>query len=282
MADVVIQILRDPIPAPSAIAPDLNADIDEFFKRALERDREKRFQSARDLAAAFVALGGDRLSVDWQEAAPSLSLRSGQPRGENDPTAKLTSPDRTTAIREAPPRFGAAPNPKITMSDLPTAPRALLTPHRGSPGQFADDPGATPHTVSVEGTLAPVGRSAAPWHVLRGSRGKSAAIAAVVSFILAAVIVGNALIGRGRAQSSEAASAGPPAANVTAASSPIAAPSVAAPSTSSLSPELVSAAPVPSAPEVGAQPGARSGVGSRIHEPTGDCSEHRSRGPYAL
>lgn len=225
MADVVIQILRDPIPAPSAVARDLNADIDDFFKRALDRDREKRFQSARELAAAFVALGGDRLSVEWQEAAPSLAHGSGKPRGETDATVKMALLEKTTPLREAPPDVRVAPKPKVTLSDLPTVPRAQLPPPPSSPSPSADDLAAMPHAVSVVGALAPMGRSGALGRVLRGGRGAGAAITITVAFVLAVVVAGNALIRGGRTQSSDAAPAEMPAPIVNAASPPQAAPS---------------------------------------------------------
>ncbi|NUQ78394.1 MAG: serine/threonine protein kinase [Polyangiaceae bacterium] len=255
MADVVIQILRDPIPAPSAVAPDLNAEIDEFFKRALHRDREKRFQSAHELSTAFVALGGERLSIEWQEAASSLMPGSGMPRGEADhPTAKIAPLEKTTPLRRAPPDVRVAPKPIVTMSDLPTVPQAKLPPLPRSPSQSADDLATMPHAVSVAGKPAPMGRSGALGHVLRGTRRAGAAVAFTITFIMAAVVAANALIGGERAPSSEAAPAEKPAPIVNAASPPPqAAPSPealpAAPASASSSPEVVSTAPVPPAPE---------------------------------
>src|SRR5262249_45658929 len=52
---VLVAICMDPIPPPSQIAPDLGPDVDRFFARALARDPAQRFQSARELAEAFVA-----------------------------------------------------------------------------------------------------------------------------------------------------------------------------------------------------------------------------------
>ena len=49
LGDLVLQICVRDIPKPSQIAP-VPAGFDEWFARASERDQEKRFQSARDLA----------------------------------------------------------------------------------------------------------------------------------------------------------------------------------------------------------------------------------------
>ena len=57
---LVAQVLAEPIPPPSVAAPDLPRSLDAFFTRALARDPEARFQSARELRAAFeAAAAGD-------------------------------------------------------------------------------------------------------------------------------------------------------------------------------------------------------------------------------
>jgi serine/threonine-protein kinase len=244
MADVVIQILRDPIPAPSSIAPELSTDVDDFFKRVLERDREKRFQSARELAEAFIALGGDRLSVEWTEVAPSLLLHSGQPRSEIDPTAKLTQSDGATAVHGAPPGIAAPQNPKITLSDMPTAIRRPIAPPSGSTGTSLEEQESLPQTASLDGTLAPIGRSEASWHTFGGSRLRSAMIAGAVACLLAAVITTGALVA-GRWTGTGEAASGAPVLKMNAA------PSIAAPAISSPLPEAAPVNPVLPAAEVG-------------------------------
>jgi class 3 adenylate cyclase/tRNA A-37 threonylcarbamoyl transferase component Bud32 len=54
--ELLIQICTDPIPPPSKILPELGAELDRFFERALARDPSKRFGSARELAAAFAEI----------------------------------------------------------------------------------------------------------------------------------------------------------------------------------------------------------------------------------
>src|SRR5512142_1325992 len=61
LGDLVLQICVRDMPIPSHLAP-VPAGFDEWFAKAAERDPERRFQSARDLAAALrdVVGGGER------------------------------------------------------------------------------------------------------------------------------------------------------------------------------------------------------------------------------
>ncbi|WP_437730368.1 protein kinase domain-containing protein [Sorangium sp. So ce1335] len=56
---VLSRILVEPIPAATRIAPELPAELDAFFLRALARDRAQRFASAQEMVLAFVAAAGD-------------------------------------------------------------------------------------------------------------------------------------------------------------------------------------------------------------------------------
>ncbi|XYH93480.1 serine/threonine-protein kinase [Sorangium sp. So ce1128] len=56
---VLSRILVEPIPQATQLAPDLPAELDDFFLRALSRDRSQRFQSAQEMVLAFVAAAGD-------------------------------------------------------------------------------------------------------------------------------------------------------------------------------------------------------------------------------
>src|SRR5262249_24305809 len=53
---VLLNIRAGPLPVPSEVAPDLPKEIDSFFERAFERDRGKRFASARAMAAEFTSI----------------------------------------------------------------------------------------------------------------------------------------------------------------------------------------------------------------------------------
>ncbi len=53
---VLADVLSGTIPKPSEIVADLPPSIDAFFERALARDRNQRFSSAREMADAFAAI----------------------------------------------------------------------------------------------------------------------------------------------------------------------------------------------------------------------------------
>ena len=52
-------IATSPIPVPSDLRPDLPADFDAWFRKALERDPNRRFQSAKELSDALLRVDGE-------------------------------------------------------------------------------------------------------------------------------------------------------------------------------------------------------------------------------
>jgi hypothetical protein len=56
--DVLVRVCTEPVPLPSSLAPDLGPEVDRFFARALTRDPDGRFQSAKEMADALSALAG--------------------------------------------------------------------------------------------------------------------------------------------------------------------------------------------------------------------------------
>jgi serine/threonine-protein kinase len=58
LADVLLKVCSAPVPRLSEVAPDLPEALDDFFACALRRDPAHRYQSAMEMAEAFVALAG--------------------------------------------------------------------------------------------------------------------------------------------------------------------------------------------------------------------------------
>jgi eukaryotic-like serine/threonine-protein kinase len=56
LGDLIVRICTDTPIAPTKIAPELAPEVDQFFERALAKDPEQRFQSAREMAAAFAVV----------------------------------------------------------------------------------------------------------------------------------------------------------------------------------------------------------------------------------
>jgi serine/threonine-protein kinase len=123
-------IATAPIPMPSKIRPDLPAKFDEWFRRALERDPAKRYQTAKELADTLKdsLLGPAPGPVSYVNISDLDELEA---RGEDDATIAL---DRR-------------------VSSLPAAP--------GGQSVAADDAtfrGAPPGLVTVEPVAGPVAR----------------------------------------------------------------------------------------------------------------------------
>lgn len=69
IVEVLMKVANEPAPPITAIAPDVPPAFDAFFAKALARDPDHRFASARDMAAAWVAtvasLGQASQSAPW-------------------------------------------------------------------------------------------------------------------------------------------------------------------------------------------------------------------------
>src|SRR5690606_13037681 len=72
-------IATGPIPLPSAQRADLPPAFDDWFKKCLERDPSKRFQSAKELADAFVEAWGQRpvSSASYPNVPPPTASQRG-------------------------------------------------------------------------------------------------------------------------------------------------------------------------------------------------------------
>ncbi|WP_437337402.1 protein kinase domain-containing protein [Sorangium sp. So ce394] len=115
----VILAITSTEPRPPSTFPDLGADVDAFFAKALAKDRTNRFGSADEMLEAFLAL---------TDGAPAIDLRT------------------LLAASEAPPR-GARPSPPLERADPPppTGPADPAQPLARAVGDTGPDttPGET-------------------------------------------------------------------------------------------------------------------------------------------
>jgi serine/threonine-protein kinase len=82
VGDLLIRITIGEIPVPSSVVPTLPATFDAWFARACDRDPDKRFQSARELADALAkAVGAERTQtgVPRPERASLLDATKAKP-----------------------------------------------------------------------------------------------------------------------------------------------------------------------------------------------------------
>jgi len=63
LAPLIAMVTKGPIPAPSQLAPGIPREVDAWMARALERDENGRFESAREMAEAFATAAGVALTT---------------------------------------------------------------------------------------------------------------------------------------------------------------------------------------------------------------------------
>ncbi len=115
------------LPRPSEINPAVPASLDAIVQRALTRDRELRYPTARDmskdLSAAISALGG-ATAGDVAELMDELFATERKERAALMERARKLDPEHpsTSKVKPAPIRGGfGAPEPVSTAAPLPTA-----------------------------------------------------------------------------------------------------------------------------------------------------------------
>ncbi|HEY4013446.1 MAG TPA: serine/threonine-protein kinase [Polyangiaceae bacterium] len=108
------------IPAPSRIRPDLPPSFDVWFARALDRDPDKRFQTAKELADDLaIALGTPPISLVNVVELDTIERLS---RASSDPDAAPSS-GRGSGVKAAKASSRATPGGGLAASDTELAPR---------------------------------------------------------------------------------------------------------------------------------------------------------------
>jgi serine/threonine-protein kinase len=110
-SDLLVMICSDPFAPPTSVDPSLPPELDAFFERALAKDREQRFQSAREMAAAFSAIVAKSLgNAPGMEPTPGSMPLSMRTPGIPAATGALAGPvsrKPAQAVAEALPPPGA-------------------------------------------------------------------------------------------------------------------------------------------------------------------------------
>jgi serine/threonine-protein kinase len=158
-ATVLLNVLGNSNPVPSQVDPSLPPELDPFFERAFKRDPKDRFQSAREMADAFVeaALGEPPSASSW--SVIGLCLNS--TRSSSTPLPALIAEpaplaDATTLT---------APMPSPASAQLKTLPSAdSLVPR-----PIASDRPRADRTTRIDIVGPPPPRRISaymPWHVV--------------------------------------------------------------------------------------------------------------------
>src|SRR5450432_3973235 len=133
VAMILAQIASAPLPKPSKLRPDLPPSFDTWFARALDRDPDKRYQNAKELAEALA-----KALVPSRSPARSMSLSSDDEgmvvdelmAGEGQPAAS-PGPEKLPTTERAPAASPPTPPPPPPPLARP-APVMSERPERGS------------------------------------------------------------------------------------------------------------------------------------------------------
>jgi serine/threonine protein kinase len=106
VAMILAQVAGAPLPRPSRLRPDLPPEFEAWFMKALERDHNKRFQNARELADGLEAAFG-------MGAAGQASLRSRRKEPSLHTDIEATSLDELIAAAPAAASADAEPGGEV-------------------------------------------------------------------------------------------------------------------------------------------------------------------------
>lgn len=144
---LIAHILIGPIPSPSLAAPGQSREIDAWMARALVRDPAARFQSAKELAEAFMIAAGTTDSHGHDQSTRNVNVEP------NDPTGPTGADAFGDTVQIDPPKDPEPMAQTLPLAEVPGnafAPIAAPTP--------------APQQPSLS-TMARPGRSAVPWIV---------------------------------------------------------------------------------------------------------------------
>jgi len=164
MIDVLVRVCTDPAPAPSTLVKGLGPEVDQFFERALARDPDDRFQSARDFAEAFAKLAG---LPAWQSgsmpaAPPSDPAVARISRDEMETVAvPMAAPTRQIEINSqvwasfvsgsSPPPATEAPLGDAALDEIPELDAAVVEEYVPRPKELEPTRRLRPHSPPAPG-----------------------------------------------------------------------------------------------------------------------------------
>ncbi len=119
VGDLLVKICTAPPPTPSLTMPGLPPAFDAWFARTMEREPERRFQSATELAEALAIAAG-------------VTVRRGGPVSSQSDGTATSLPSRAPG----PPRGAETPLPAAALTSAPFVTSASPGSKRGSRGVF--------------------------------------------------------------------------------------------------------------------------------------------------
>jgi len=131
--DVIVKICAEPIPKASRSGPGVPRLMDIFFERALERDPDRRFQSALELAESFQDYA-DEILDDLMKTERWV-MPDGMRSSSDSLTSMLqTPPTALPAMRQSEPSFTTTQERQgVPGSKLPSKPGIVAPPDSSVP-----------------------------------------------------------------------------------------------------------------------------------------------------
>jgi serine/threonine-protein kinase len=125
VAMILAQIASAPLPRPTKLRPDLPPAFDVWFARALDRDPDKRYQTAKELSDALT-----KALLSGRGPARSMSLSSDDENLVVDELIAGDAPISGPMTERAPPSGGS--QPLLAAMPSPLAPIASQRPETGA------------------------------------------------------------------------------------------------------------------------------------------------------
>jgi len=97
--EVLGKVTREDPPSISATCPHIPPPLEEIIRRCLQRDREKRCQTASELARALLPFGSERARLSY-DSIRGVCVKSQQKRGSSTLTGAQASMPNENAARE--------------------------------------------------------------------------------------------------------------------------------------------------------------------------------------
>jgi serine/threonine protein kinase len=181
LGEILSSVLVDPAPLMAEAAPDLPAELDGFFTKALAKKKDERFATIDELVEAFHAVvgGADRLSMASSPSVasgPAGSASQAGPPPSSTPSGPATPAHADTLATLGGP--GTVDTGAATLPYRPASPRQELASSVGAETQMSA--GATgPSIAGATNSLLP------PELAPRRPR----VVLAVVGFALSAIVL---------------------------------------------------------------------------------------------
>jgi serine/threonine-protein kinase len=250
VGDVLVRVCTEPFPPLSSLVHDLPPAIDAFFERTLNRDPQKRFQTATELAAAFDAMAIESTAPPTPSSPGPRWLQTAIMDGS--PLAPKTVP--MMPARDGRPPVAPLPAAAAPWPNLPGAPQSFAGP--ATPPAPLVAPAAPPFPVIDQTSQITLLDVTSP---PRGPS-RAAIVAAVLVPFALVVVVGGGVAALWGSRRADVAAPPPPAASAAAmgdAPKPPALPPEPASPPPSASAEVAAPEPAPPPPTAAAASVAR-------------------------